>query len=244
MHWLRACLKCRDASVPYNVDTILTSWATISFLRKTLLRGNTAAEIKFRAKKASALHGDKLHVVFCHSPLFPLPSPPNLTQNNQSISPSNFSTCTSTTAVSFWLGTVILDQFPGAIYEVKTKNMFLRLLSACPSVCLPVRPSVCDLIFDTTHTEQEFWSNFWGVHQKQAGQGQFWVQAELSICSLTEENFGKPWSSVPVAHAYCILGSRTAFKPTNPNGNPCVCSWFIYKIVHNFTEIFVTVSWD
>jgi hypothetical protein len=54
---------------------------------------------------------------------------------------------------------------------------------------------------------------------------------QLSICSGTKENYGKPLSSWPVAGpSGCKLTSsqQSDIKSASPNISPCLCSFFLF----------------
>jgi hypothetical protein len=67
---------------------------------------------------------------------------------------------------------------------------------------------------------------------------------QLSICSRTEENHGKPYSSLPVAGpSGCKMTSsqQPGAKHANPNISPCLCCYFIWKkkCTYLFLQIFL-----
>jgi hypothetical protein len=72
------------------------------------------------------------------------------------------------------------------------------------------------------HLEGCIWSMRWNLE----------FRYQLSICSRTEENHGKPWSSCPVeGPSRCELTSiqQSGIKYMNPNVSPYLCCCFIWK---------------
>ena len=78
-----------------------------------------------------------------------------------------------------------------------------------------------------------------GLHVRHAVQRGIGYQ--LSICSSTEENHGKPWSSWPVSgpSGYKLTSSQqSGIKYANPNISPCVSCSFISKVYICFSTVF------
>jgi hypothetical protein len=64
---------------------------------------------------------------------------------------------------------------------------------------------------------------------------------QLSICTVTKENHGKPGRLQDLADAYTLLDRSLAFKCANCIGSRCLCSCFVLKHTHVLLRSYCSV---